>query len=344
MITENKIERISEVVISVLYSRFKTFPHNTEGNRNAPFHEAFLNAFKNEIEKHIPDIPYFITMSSWLHGLSTTLGQSFFEKTAHILCDGEKREYTTGKMGILKITESQETAIFEIITDLYNNVHIPNKEREEKILYDSTDDTLVDSTGFSADVYYETDEEVVAIELKSVKPNSGEMKGEKKKVLEGKAALKRMNPNKEVKFYIGFPFDPTGKGVSYDKSRFVSTVINLDKSFALDEILIAGELWDMLSGEQNTMQTLLDIINGIATTDFENKFDFINNVQNRNDKRYKQILNEWNLYGEISIVDNINNLKEKSLEKKTLQKLLNKSLFDSDGKYNENRAYDILHI
>jgi hypothetical protein len=42
-----------------------------------------------------------------------------------------------------------------------------------------------------------------------VRQNSGEMKGEKQKILEGKAALYRKFPDKEIRFYIGFPFDPT---------------------------------------------------------------------------------------------------------------------------------------
>ncbi|MGL5919821.1 MAG: TdeIII family type II restriction endonuclease, partial [Bacteroidales bacterium] len=266
MIAERKIERISHIIINVLYSRFENFPEDAAGNRNAPFHMAFLNAFTDKFQDKVPDIPYFITMSSWLHGLSTTLGQTFFEKTAHILSDGDKREYTSKKLGLLKITESQSAEVGNIISELYNGVCKPNIKEEEQRIYALNDGKEVEATGFSADVYYETETDITAIELKSVKPNSGEMRGEKKKILEGKAALKRLHPNKNVTFYIGFPFDPTGSGVEYDKERFSDTVINLRKSFALDEMLIAGELWDKLSGVEGTMQTLLDAINNIATT------------------------------------------------------------------------------
>lgn len=342
MIENKKIERISHIVINVLYSRFENFPEDATGNRNAPFHMAFLNAFTDKLQDKVSDIPYFITLSSWMHGLSTTLGQTFFEKTAHILSDGEKKEYTSKKLGLLKITESQAAEAANIISELYNDVYKPNVKIEEQKLYALNSGKEVDAARFSADVYYETNNEIIAIELKSVRPNSGEMKGEKKKILEAKAALKRLNPNKIIKFYVGFPFDPTGVGAEYNKERFSANVINLRKSFALDEMLIAGELWDKLSGSTGTMQALLDIINRIATTDFIEKYRYINNIENRTNARYIDILREWNLFKEVTIVSNIDVLTEKSEGDNSLQKLINSNLFDSSGKYKTDRVIDLL--
>lgn len=337
-------ERISHVVIKLLLSRFKSFPEDSMSNRNAPFHTAFLVAFSDKINNKDLDLPYFITMSSWLHGLSTSLGQTFFESAAQILCDGEKREYTAGKgkLGLLEITKKQENEVSSIMADLYNGKHSPDVKREENLLYTLLDGELVEASGFSADVYYECGDDIVAIELKSVKPNSGEMKGEKKKILEAKCALKRLHPDKNIKFYIGFPFDPTGEGVSFDKERFVGSVINLGKSFAHDEMLLSEELWDFLSGEQGTMQGLLDIINSIATPDFLRKYSVLNDLNKRQMPEYKSILKEWNLFDELLFVENIDCIIEKSKENKDLAKLLNKLLFDKDGKYNQNRVNDIL--
>lgn len=337
-----KIERISHTIISILLSRFDSFPEDSTGNRNSPFHEAFLSAFTSKFQGRVPNIPYFITMSSWLHGLNTTLGQTFFEKAAHILSDGEKKEYTSGRSGVLKITQEQSDEIGNIISDLYNGNCTPNVANEEQRIYSKSNGVEINATGFSADVYFETATEVIAIEMKSVKPNSGEMRGEKKKILEGKAALKRLHPNKDVKFYIGFPFDPTGNGVEFDKVRFARTVINLTKSFAYDEMLISDELWNKLSGTQNTMQTILDIINNIATPDFKDRYDYINNTSNRDSLRYREILESWNLYNELHILDNIETLTSISSSNSQLQKLLNSSLFDSKGNYKINRANDII--
>ena len=78
-IDSKKKEKIAIEIIRTLITRFDTFPEDSSNNRNAPFHEAFLNAFSDKLDGKVPDIPFFISLSSWLHGLNTTLGQTFFE-------------------------------------------------------------------------------------------------------------------------------------------------------------------------------------------------------------------------------------------------------------------------
>jgi len=85
-----KTQKISEVVIKILYRRFEEFPSDLSRNRNAPFHKAFLQAFYDKMDRYQINNYELIGLSSWLHGLNTTLGQVFFEKVAHILSGGEK--------------------------------------------------------------------------------------------------------------------------------------------------------------------------------------------------------------------------------------------------------------
>ena len=86
MALSNKVkEKISIEVIKTLMARFETFPEDASKNRNAPLHESFLKAFSDKIEGKVTDTPFLISLSSWLHGLNTTLGQSFFENVAHHL-------------------------------------------------------------------------------------------------------------------------------------------------------------------------------------------------------------------------------------------------------------------
>ncbi|MFA7662582.1 MAG: TdeIII family type II restriction endonuclease, partial [Patescibacteria group bacterium] len=108
MITQKKTQQIAATVIKILIQRFETFPIDASNNRNAPFHKAFLNAFEDKFNGKVSDVPFFISLSSWLHGLNTTLGQTFFEKVAHILSDGEKREYTSKKLGNKQIYKKQK--------------------------------------------------------------------------------------------------------------------------------------------------------------------------------------------------------------------------------------------
>jgi hypothetical protein len=240
-------EKISIEVIKTLVSRFESFPEDASNNRNAPFHEYFLKAFSDKLDGKVSDIPFFISLSSWLHGLSGTLGMTFFENVAHHLSNGDKREYTSKKLGNLKITQTQKNNINNIITNLSNSTSIPDLNSENQLLFQDFNTPLVSAIDFSADVFIEDTNTITAIELKSVKPNSGEMRGEKQKILEGKAALYCKFPYKQVKFYVGFPFDPTVNPknelvTSFNKPRFLGSIINMNKYFAADESLIAQEL------------------------------------------------------------------------------------------------------
>jgi len=266
MFSKNIQEEISLAVIKVLLSRFESFPEDGTKNRNAPFHEAFLNAFSDKLENKTPNIPYLISLSSWLHGLSTSLGQSFFERAAHVLSNGEKKEFTNTQHSLLQIKTRQNEIINEIITDLQNGTKKPSLAREHELLMRaSRQGEFTDANNFTADVFFENDTEIVAIELKTVKPNAGIMRGEKQKILKAKAALLLKYPDKEINFYIGFPFDPNSKThTGYDKNHFLKTIVDGEKYFATDEVFLANELWAFLSGEETAMQQILDIINVIG--------------------------------------------------------------------------------
>lgn len=341
-LTDKIKEKISIEVIKTLVTRFENFPEDASNNLNAPFHEAFLNAFSDKLEGKVSDTPFFISLSSWLQGLNTTLGQTFFENVAHHLSQGEKREYTSKRLGNLPIAQSQRDNIAQIIADLSTSTKIPNLEYENKKIFSNIDAPLINANDFSTDVFIEDANTITAIELKSVKPNSGEMKGEKLKILEGKAALFREFPKKLIKFYIGFPFDPTinpetESKTSHNKTRFLGSIINMNKYFALNETLIADELWDLLSQQNNTMDQILGIINSISTTEFLTKFQYLNNNKNRNYQEYLDILNEWNLFSEVELVKNNDIIRKKINEDRFLTRVYNKHAFDAKGNYNHDR-------
>jgi hypothetical protein len=338
-------EKISIEVIKVLVTKFDSFPEDTSNNRNAPFHEAFLKAFSNKLEGKVSDTPFFISLASWLHGLNTTLGQTFFENVAHILCHGEKREYTSKRLGNLQITQTQKDHVTSIITNLSTSSCTPNLNSENSLLLYSYSDGLVNAIDFSADVFYEDTDTVTAIELKSVKPNSGEMRGEKQKILEGKAALYRFFPDKKIHFYVGFPFDPTVNPeiepvTGFDKDRFLSSIINMSKFFDHNETLVANELWDFLSGQPNTMEEILGIINTIARSDFLSKFHLLQDNSKRMIPEYSAQLMEWNLLSEKELIDKDTLLRSRLTTSK-LKRIYNKMVFDKDGKYNWDRYNDL---
>lgn len=258
-LTQDQKNRISEVIKKILSSRIKSFPDLNSQIRNAPFHEAVLDSFKTKLKDLNIEAPRLIAIASWLHGLSTSLG-SGFESIAHILSGGYKRSFTRSYTLTLKNDQAQ--SIEKIIRELKAGEKLPSLKRENKEIFNiKKTDRDIKALGFTADVFIEKEKEVVAIELKSVRPNSGEGRGEKQKILNGKAALKYLYPNKEIKFFIGFPFDPTStKPIGYDKDRFFNYLVEFKKFFDKDEVLIANELWDYLSGQKNTMDQILDVI------------------------------------------------------------------------------------
>ncbi|MDN5349929.1 MAG: hypothetical protein PWQ54_1325 [Bacteroidales bacterium] len=339
-------EKISIEVIKTLVTRFESFPEDASNNRNAPFHESFLKAFSDKLNGKVSDTPFFISLSSWLQGLNTTLGQTFFENVAHHLSNGEKREYTSKRLGNLPIKQSQRNHIAQIIADLSNTTSTPNLNNENALLFAQYNDAEINAMDFSADVFIEDATSVVAIELKSVKPNSGEMKGEKQKILEGKAALYNHFPGKQIHFYIGFPFDPTVNPAneavtSHNKPRFLGSIINMNKYFDMNESLVANELWDLLSGQQNTMGEILTIINTVSTTSFLEKFQFLSNGANRIKPAYLTQLTEWHLYSEIELINNNTTIIQKIANNKALTRIYNKNSIDSKGNYSWERYNEL---
>lgn len=343
MLSNNKREKIALAVIGTLVSRFGSFPSSSANNRNAPFHEAFLNAFTDKFYGKVSDIPFFISLSSWLHGLNTTMGQSFFENVAHILSDGEKKDFTSTRNTLLTVKPAQKESIAEIITSLKNHEHNPDLSRESDLIFIKNDESDIDANSFTVDVYTETETEIIAYELKSVKPNAGEMRGEKQKILEAKAALYNKNPHKVINFYIGFPFDPTSDiSIGFDKDRFIEYPVDLKKYFALDEFLIAEELWNHLSGDTNTMQQILDLINAVAQPDFLDRVSFINNHDNRDKPEYLELLKSWHLYKEIELIENEEKILKNISRNKIGQKRYYQDVIKPKGEYNEARYTELV--
>ena len=345
-LTNKQKEKISIEVIKTLVTRFESFPEDASNNRNAPFHESFLKAFSDKLNGKVSDTPFFISLSSWLQGLNTTLGQTFFENVAHHLSNGEKREYTSKRLGNLQITQSQRNHIAQIIADLSNTTSVPNLVNDNALLHTKYEDGIINAMDFSADVFIEDATSIIAIELKSVKPNSGEMKGEKQKILEGKAGLYNHFPGKQIHFYIGFPFDPTVNPAieavtSHNKTRFLGSIINMNKYFDLNESLLANELWDLLSGQENTMDEILSIINTISTTSFLEKFQFISENSNRLKPEYLTLLNEWNLFSEVELINNNATIIHKVAINKSLIRIYNKNSLDGRGNYNWERYNEL---
>lgn len=332
-------------VIRTIHLQFDKFPEEETINRNAPFHESFLKAFSEKFEGRVKSIPDFISLASWMHGLNTSLGQSFLEKTAHILSYGVKRPFTKKETTNLKISREQKSFVNKILTDLSNGNRNPNVVDEDNEYISLSNSLEVEATDFTADVFIENKEQVICIELKTVRPNKGTSKSEKEKVLEANFALKNKYPDKKIKYYLGFPFDPLDEtATGYNKQRYMDYNINFRKFFAEEEFLLSAELWDYLSNTTETMQTILEIITKIASPKFFDIFKFLNDSKNLvfNSEEYARYSNHWNLFSIELIAKNISRLSEETISDDIFQRYLYQSLFDSSVYYRNERIQFLL--
>lgn len=352
MLEKTQQQRIATEVIRTLKSRFEEFPNATAIGRNAPFHVAFMQAFSKKVSDAFGttsiDIPFFMGLNSWFHGLNTSLGQSFFENVAYILSAGEKKTIK-GKL----ISQRQQTVISEIMTGLKNGTISPNVSADnDLLLLQKNEPCTTPAPDFTVDCYIEDNDTIICIELKTVKPNSATFRSEKEKILAAKAVLKNENPHKQIFYYMAFPFDPTAEatpGTGYNKKTFLDSCVDGHKFLADEEILLADEFWSFLSKEQNTMEQIIGIIRAIANPDFLDCFDFISNQRNfENDpQNFLNILEKWKLFDDCLIFKNLHMLKDLKLPENENKKIrlsqnLNKSIFKNNAEYNTERRDALL--
>ena len=120
--------------------------------------------------------------------------------------------------------------------------------------------------------------------------------------------------------------------------HFLNSIIDGNKYFALDEILLANELWDLLSGSNDTMESILKIINKIATKEFLKRFNFISESNNRKKEphTYRNFLKDWFMFSEIELLDNDLEITKNIRNQPRAIRIYNQSIFKSDN-YNFER-------
>lgn len=264
MFDQAKKDAITKAADAALKNFTSKFPTESTLSRNEPFHSAVYKAFESQLQARHLDLKSILQLSSWIQGVNTSMG-SFFERVAWILSDGKKMAFTTKKRTSLKISEPQVTKIKQIWNRLKSGNTPPNAESEIAEILSAPSVEMQEAADFTVDVFIESNDSITAIELKSVRPNKGESAGEKQKMLEAKTALHNSFPGKNIRYFIAFPFDPTSPTpTGYDKKRFIEYLIGSGNYFAHEEFMLVSELWDFLSGEKNTMEQILEIMEDVV--------------------------------------------------------------------------------
>jgi len=93
------------------------------------------------------------------------------------------------------------------------------------------------------------------------------------------------------------------------------------------------------------METILEIINQIATADFPAKREFLQNKSNAvvSAPDYMALLNLWQLDREKVLIENELQIKQQINGNRTLTRIFNQDIFIK-GDYNENRTAQLLDL
>ncbi|MFL6229225.1 MAG: TdeIII family type II restriction endonuclease [Pyrinomonadaceae bacterium] len=112
MLTEFKKELIAIETIKVVSQQLREISETVNPRQLKEYSATFLDSLSEDWLEGI-------NLRSWTHGLNTSLGQSFFENVAHLLCNGTKKEFTSKKGSLLRLSQSQKLRIGKIITDFH---------------------------------------------------------------------------------------------------------------------------------------------------------------------------------------------------------------------------------
>ena len=90
------------------------------------------------------------------------------------------------------------------------------------------------------------------------------------------------------------------------------------------------------------MENLLEIINTIAKPDFKDKYNVLTNKDSAIEDR-KRILEEWNLFSEIELIEHDEIIKEKIITDTRLKRIYRKDCF-KHGEYDFERYIELIKL
>jgi len=194
--------------------------------------------------------PSQVAAYSFIHSISTTLGQSIYEEMAKIIASSNFDTVKTGYDVTGTLSDGANLLISQIMHDYKNKTRTANKLNEVKEI------VALKSFGgknhtVRADLFLKKGDNEYYIEIKTAKPNIDVFNKSKEKLLTWVALRK-----KPVTTIIAIPYNPL-----YPKpyTRFtIQGVLDLER-----ELYVAERFWDFLGG-YNTYIEILEIFDEIG--------------------------------------------------------------------------------
>jgi len=237
-------DQISELLKEQI--RRKLANHHPETN-NMPFHVRLLGQDR-------------MALFSFIQSINTTLGTSVFEQVGAIIAKPHfRRAVNQYKDFNNTISESAQDTIQQILEDLRTAKSNPDKPAEiARILQVAQEGKIKTVKQPRIDLFLEGyDGTEYYFDLKSAKPNRGEIIGLKRAMLEWVAIRGAKHPKpKNIYTGLAIPYNPY-EPQPYDRWT-LSGMFDLP-----NEVKVAEEFWDFIGGE-NTYDELLDIFENVG--------------------------------------------------------------------------------
>jgi len=240
--TNNQILIIEEALRANLRNKFQNY--NPEP-AVMPFHTRLLGRDR-------------LALYSFIQSLYTTFGTSIYEPVAKELGSLQFGSALLQQVSGNLISSEAHRVIQNIMDNLSTATSMPNKRDEtEAIRAVCTQGDMKQVKPTKVDLKLIThDGTIYLIDIKTVKPNSGEFKGFKRMLLEWVAATLAINPEANVHSLIAIPYNP------YEPDQYnrwtMRGMIDLDQ-----ELKVANEFWDFVGGAGAYID-LLDIFERVG--------------------------------------------------------------------------------
>ena len=334
MLSTNQQEKIAHEVIRVLYTSHLDSQFINSYIYSSPFHKTFLNMANSKVHDNLDEISQYAKIVAWINGITDESMKSFYTQLMEILSDGIRRDFHS-----LFISRKQQDIIFKTIIQLNHGINnsVYPFEEDEPFLHDGIYNIPI--RFLSIDCCIEDNNEIKLFDIVSSNPVSINYEEKKEKLLCLKAGLGNKYPEKNISFHLGFPYASFFSGAKdNDKKNFIKNVPVCSKYFNSTELLYSDEFWDYLAEDKSTTLQISMIIEAIATLDFIEKYDFINDSQNRvrNRNQTLKILQDWSLYFDAEMLKNNTKIINRIAGDNRCMRRYNQPLFSS-GNYNIER-------
>ena len=216
---------------------------------------------------------------SLIGGLETSLGTKVWEPLAKMFAKNNGFEVLDEKelnASVLRIPEDVMHKLSDFENKKLNNPALPHSLYKKEIADFISMKNIKPNErrrmpkGEGVDVWLKKDGQELLIDIKTVQLNAGGGPKFNKNLLKWYTfrALE-LSEHANTRCMLAFPFNPHKKDYWKKEGGKVLPLI-----FS-EEALVGNEFWDLLSGETNTLELILDAFREMGEENFGNQFDYI---------------------------------------------------------------------